>query len=280
MNKQSDTNRRHFLRTSAVSASALVGLGHWSSLLAAEPFGGLKMGVASYSLRKFTLDQAIAMTRELGVKGITLKDVHLPMKSTAAERKEAAKKIKDGGLELMGVGVIYMKKEKASEIPGIFEYARDAGAPTIVCSPDPEVLDTVEKLAKETGIRIAIHNHGPTDKKYPSPLDALQLVKDRHELMGLCMDVGHTVRIGQNPVEVIAACATRLYDFHMKDVTEATAKGKCAIAGKGVIDVPAVLKALVNLKFKYQVALEYEIDENDPMPGMKASFAYMSQVLG
>jgi inosose dehydratase len=279
MKKHSASTRRQFLHHTAFSTAALACAVPGTPVLAGEPFGGLKMGVASYSLRKFTLDQAIAMTRDLGVKGITLKDMHLPMKSTPEQRKEAAKKIRDAGLELLGVGVIYMKKEQEADIPGIFTYAQDAGAPTIVCSPDLEVLDTVEKLAKQTGIRIAIHNHGPGDKKYPSPLDALKLVKDRHELMGLCMDVGHTVRIGQNPVEVMNACASRLYDFHMKDVTEATAKGKGTIAGKGVIDVPAVLKALVNLKFKYHVALEYEIDEKDPLPGMKASFDYMRQVL-
>lgn len=277
MKNHFEISRRGFIRTAAVSGAALA-LAPKS--FAGAPFGGLKMGVASYSLRKFTLDQAIAMTKELGVTGLTLKDMHLPMKTSAAERKEAAKKIKDAGLEFLGVGVIYMKKEKASEIPEIFQYAKDAGVPTIVCSPDPECLDTVEKLAKETNIRIAIHNHGPTDKKYPSPLDVLKMVKDRHELMGICMDVGHTVRIGENPVEVIAKCATRLYDFHIKDVTEATANGKCQIVGKGVINTPAVLKALVNMKYKYQVALEYEIDETNPLPGMKASFAYMKQVLG
>ena len=61
-------------------------------------------------------------------------------------------------------------------------------------------LDLVEKMARQFKIRIAIHNHGPGDKKYPSPLDVLKMVKDRDELMGVCMDVGHSVRLGEDPV--------------------------------------------------------------------------------
>ena len=97
--------------------------------------------------------------------------------------------------------------------------------------------------------------------------------------MGICMDVGHTARNGEDPVEVLRKCSRRLYDFHMKDVTEATALGKACIVGQGVIDVPAVLRALVNLKFPYHVALEYETDETAPMPGMKASFEHMRKAL-
>ena len=55
--------------------------------------------------------------------------------------------------------------------------------------------------------------------------------------------------------------------------------GKPCIVGKGVIDVRALLKALVNMKFPYHVALEYETDWTAPMPGMIASFEHMRQVL-
>jgi sugar phosphate isomerase/epimerase len=245
---------------------------------AADPYHGLKVGVASYSFRSFPLEKAIEMTKEAGVKYITLKDVHLALKSTTAERQEAHKKIEAAGLVLMGGGVIYMKND-ADEIKAIFDYARDAGMPTIVCSPEPEAMDAVEKLAKQYDIRIAIHNHGPGDKRYPSPLDVLRMVKDRDAHMGICMDVGHTVRLGEDAVAVLKQCAPRLHDFHMKDVTEAKASGKAIELGKGVIDIPAVLKALVDMKFAYHVALEHEIDAKNPLPGVTASFAYIRTVL-
>ena len=243
-----------------------------------DPFHGLKVGITSYTLRKFTLDQAVTMTKQAGVKYISLKDVHLSLKSTRAERQEARRRIEDAGLALLGGGVIYMNNN-ADEIRAAFDYAKDAGMPTIVCAPDPPALDTVEKMAKEYDLRIAIHNHGPGDKRYPSPLDVLRLVKDRDARMGICIDVGHTVRNGDDPIAAIEQCANRLYDFHMKDVTQAAAKGGAIEVGKGVIDIVAVLKALLRVKFAHHVALEYEAHADAPMPGIIESLAYMRGVL-
>ena len=276
--------RRRFLQaglagSAALAAGALAGASFAEAEEAArDPFHGLKVGIASYSLRKFNLDQAIAMTQEAGVKYITLKDVHLAMKSTPAERKEARRKIEDAGLVLMGGGVISIA-DKEEAVRGVFEYAKDAGMPTIVCSPDPAALDTVEKMARQYDLRIAIHNHGPGDKLYPSPLDVLRLVKDRDARLGICMDVGHSVRLGEDAVAVLKQCVGRMNDFHMKDVTAATAKGGAAVVGKGVIDIPGVLKVLVAAKFPYHVALEYETDADAPLPGIKASFDFMRGVL-
>src|SRR5580765_194519 len=238
MQNQSKLHRRDFLRTGLLGSAALASVALPNDLQAGatkadkDPNHGLKLGMTTYTLRKFNLDQAIAMTKEAGVKYISLKDVHLPLKSTTAELKAARKKIEDAGLILTGGGVIYMKNN-ADEIRRIFDYAKDSGMPTIVASPDPDALDNVEKMAKEYDLRIAIHNHGPTDKHYPSPLDVLKLVKDRDSRMGLCIDVGHTVRIDQDPVPIIKECAPRLYDFHMKDVTSATKEGGSIEVGKG-----------------------------------------------
>ena len=284
MNSSNVINRRGFLQSSLLGSAALAAAALPTPLLAGatkaerDPFHGLKMGVTTYTFRKFPLDQTIAMTRQAGVKYISLKDVHLPMKSTREQRNQVRKKIEDAGLVLMGGGVIEIKNNE-TEIRNVFEYAKDAGMATIVCSPAPEALDAVEKMVKEYDLRIAIHNHGPTDKRYPSPLDVLRMVKDRDARMGACMDVGHTVRIGEDPVVAIEKCAKRLYEFHMKDVTAATAKGTSTEVGKGVIDIVGVLKALLKIKFQYHVALEYEANGDAPMPGVLESFAYMRGVL-
>jgi sugar phosphate isomerase/epimerase len=229
-----------------------------------DPDGGLKLGMASYTYRNFPLDKAIAMTKQAGFKYINLKDVHLPMKSTTEERQAVRQKVEAAGLKLMGGGVIYMKSEP--EAQQAFEYARDAGMPCIVCSPDPKLLDSVEKKAREFNILIAIHNHGPTDQLYPSPMDVFALVKDRDPLMGICMDVGHTVRVQVDPVECIERCGDRMHDMHMKDVTMAAPAGKETELGHGVIDIVGILKALSARKFPYHIGLEYEAHGNDLQP--------------
>jgi len=276
-------SRRHFLQASLLGSAALTTVLP-AKLLAGpvkasrDPFDGLKLGMASYSLRKFNLDQAIAMTKEAGVKYLCLKDMHLSLKSTPAQCQEARKKIEDAGLVVAGGGVIYMKNNEG-EIRDVFEYAKNAGMPTVVCSPDPDALDTVEKMAKQYDLIVAIHNHGPTDTKYPSPRDVLRLVKGRDQRMGICMDVGHTVRIGEDPVAVIKECSSRLYDFHMKDVTAPTKAGVPIEVGKGVIDIVAVVRTLVKLKFSHHINLEYEANGDSPMSGILGSYAYIRGVL-
>lgn len=283
-NSSFTVGRRSFLKAGLVGSITLGAAGATARLMAevTKPqrplFDGLKLGMASYTFRKFTLEQAIEMSKQVGAVSISLKDVHLPMKSTSAERQEALQKVEAAGLFLASGGVIGMKNNE-QEIRNAFDYAKDAGMPTIVCSPDPEALDTVEKMVKEYNIRIAIHNHGPGDKKFPSPFDVWRLVKDRDERMGLCIDVGHTVRIGVDPVDAIRKCAKRLYDFHIKDETEATPKGKPVPVGRGVVDIVGVLKTLKEISYGYNIGLEYEEKENDPMPGVVESFAFMRGVL-
>ena len=280
-----ELNRRSFLRRS-VLGSAILAVPIWPSPAQAavakpekDPCHGLKLGLTSYTLRKFTLDQAIAITLEAGVKYISLKDVHLPLKSTAEECKAVHDKIESAGLQLMGGGVIYLKNNE-QEIRNAFEYAKAAGMPTMICSPEPDSLDTVERFAKEFQVRVAIHNHGTSDKKYPSPLDVLRLINDRDPLMGICMDIGHTVAIGQDPVPIIEQCATRLYDFHIKDVSQANGKGKTVEVGRGIIDIVAVLRVLIKINYGYHLALEYEASADAPVPGMRESFGYIRGVLG
>jgi sugar phosphate isomerase/epimerase len=277
-------NRRHFLRASLLGSSAAVTAATLGGdALAAvtkperDPDGGLKLGMASYTYRNFPLDKAIAMTKQAGFKYINLKDSHLPMKSTAEERQAARQQVEAAGLKLMGGGVIYMKSE--AEVQQAFEYARDAGMPCIVCSPDPKVLDSVEKKAREFNILIAIHNHGPTDKLYPSPMDVFAMVKDRDPLMGICMDVGHTVRIPMDPVECIERCGDRMHDLHMKDETAATPAGKATELGRGVIDIVGILKALSARKFPYHVGLEYESHGDVPQPYVMECAGYLRGVV-
>ncbi len=284
MKESPAVTRRHFLQSSLLGAATLATSALPRAVAAGPakperiPDHGLKLGMASYTLRKFSLDQAIAMTKQAGLKYITLKDVHLPMKSTTAQRQEVRRKVEAAGLVLMGGGVIYMKNDE-KEIRDIFDYARDAGMPTIVCSPAPDALDNVEKMAKEYDLRIAIHNHGPGDQRYPSALDVLRLTKNRDTRMGICIDVGHTVRLGEDPLEVIRQCASRLYDFHIKDILGADATSKATEVGKGIIDIVGVLKAFVQMKFPYHVALEYESYSDNPMTGVLESVAYMRGVL-
>ena len=49
-------------------------------------------------------------------------------------------------------------------------------------------------MVKEFDIRLAIHNHGPDTKLFQTPDEIFGLIKDLDPKIGLCVDVGHTLR--------------------------------------------------------------------------------------
>src|SRR5437868_1411857 len=245
-----------------------------------EDFHGLKVGLASYSTRTLSVDDTIACCKRAGIKYIALKDVHLKLTSTPAERAATRQKFSDAGIQIVGCGVIYVKADEA-EIRRAFEYTKDIGANTAVLGITRDVVPALNKVIKDFDIRAAIHNHGPEDKAMSySPIDVMEWIKDSDKKIGLCMDVGHTFRCGVNPAEMASKYASRMYDIHMKDNSEASdVRGKGVPVGQGVIDIVGLLKTLVKIKYPYHVALEYEVEIDKPVPGIVESIGYQRGVL-
>lgn len=236
-----------------------------------------QLGLASYSTRKFTLEETIAMAKRLELDKLCLKSVHLPMEATADECRAAAEKAAAAGLDLYGCGVVTMSNE--AHVHQAFNYAKAAGMKVIVGVPHPNVLPLVEQMVKQYDIKVAIHNHGPGDKMYPTPESAIERIKSLDKRIGLCIDIGHTARIGADPIEDVVRFADRLHDLHIKDVSAAAASGQTLEIGRGVIDMPAFLKALIQIGYAGVAALEYEKDAADPLPGMAESVGFVRGVL-
>jgi inosose dehydratase len=275
-------SRRNLMASAALAAAGL-SVGRLPSLAsaaeAAAPAGpdrwhGLKIGVASYTFKDFKVDDTIKGIRRVGLSYVSLKDFHLPMKSTAEERKAVVQKFKDAGITAESCGVVYMTA-KEDNIRAAFDYAKDAGFGTIVCSPDPASMPILDKMVKEYDIKLAIHNHGPGDKKFPLPDDVMRIVEPFDKRIGACVDVGHVKRLGQDPAAAILKCRERLYDVHLKDVSLPDPKGVCVEAGRGVIDLKAVMKALLDIKFASVASFEFEKDSKDPVPGLAESVGYV-----
>jgi sugar phosphate isomerase/epimerase len=277
----SDRSRRHFLGTAAAAAAWPL-LGRMAdaepATLAAGGGGALKLGVASYSMREFPLDQALDMAKRMGVKYMTFKDVHVPRTDPPEATRAIRAKIEAAGITIMGGGTITIPNDPA-KIKNEFEYAKNAGFPLIFVDPEPAALDTIEQMAKTYDIKVAIHNHGPEDKRWPRPQDAYAAVKSRDKRLGLCIDIGHTLRTGTDPIQACRECRDRLYDMHVKDLAVKSDKESQVEVGRGVIDFPALFKTLIDIGYQGQVGLEYEIKAKDPLPGMIESMAYMRGVL-
>jgi hypothetical protein len=281
-------NRRTFLKTAALGAAAtvlattaatraLAQTGPAKSASASALARPVKLGLASYTIRKFDLDKAIAMVKRLNLTRMVLKDAHLPLTATDAAIRDTIAKIKAAGITPYGCGTIYMKT--APEVERAFAYAKTAGFEMIICAPNTDLLPLVEQQVKATGIRVAIHNHGPDNPLYSSPLDAYALIKNMDPRMGLCMDIGHTERLGQDPIAVFKTTLDRVFDLHVKDVSASSKAGKTVEMGRGVIDLVGFYKTLLALDYAGTLDFEHEKDSADPLPGVAESVGYTRGVL-
>jgi sugar phosphate isomerase/epimerase len=284
MSNKTTFSRRDFVRSGAVVAAAFSAPADVLALAQEDPSADqvvpIRLGLASYTFRNFSRVQMIGFMKQLNVFALNAKDVkdHLPM--DAQQEAAALADYAAAGIKLHAAGAIYFSKDEDADIRTKFEYCKRAGIGVIVAGdPTPETLPRMEKFVKEYDIRIAVHNHGPEDKLWPSPLDVLKAVKGMDPRIGCCIDVGHTVRAGTDVVQAIHEVGPRLFNMHMKDLTNFQSKESQVAVGDGTMPVRKMFEALIATKYQGFVDLEYEIHPDDPMPGVIASFAYMRGVL-
>jgi sugar phosphate isomerase/epimerase len=284
----SGLTRRGFLKASAAAAGATLMQPRSQARAApADPYGGFKVGLQSYSLRAFDFQTALAHTQRLGLKHWEAFSRHIPL-NTLPEHIREHKALLDGaGVTLLAYGVVGFDGDetKAREV---FDFAKAMGLVSISADPrkDGATFDLLDKLVAEYGIPIAIHNHGP-GHRYDKVQDVVEVVKDRHPLIGACVDTGHYIRSDEDPVEVIEKLGPRVFGVHFKDartvrdaaeierlskvlpqnrVRQLEKEGKVfTILGEGELNVLGCLKALRALNYQRSVSLEYEESEQNPL---------------
>ena len=269
-------HRRQFLTTGLAAAAATQLRGQTAH---APQKGSVRLGVATYSFRKFPRDQTIAMIKKIGAEYVDIKEFHLPYKDSPEQLAAGRKEFDDAGLQVIGGGNISLQKNDDADLRKYFDYAKACGFPMMVIAPTHETLPKIEKLVKEYNIKVAIHNHGPEDKHFPTPQSVLEAVKGMDPRVGLCCDLGHTARTGKDVVKSLAEAGPRLLEVHIKDLANFQSRDSQVIVGRGIMPIPAIFRQLNKMKYSGVVSLEYEIDADDPLPGMLQSFAYMRGVI-
>jgi sugar phosphate isomerase/epimerase len=280
-----ELSRRRFVQSGALIAAACVAPVALPAFAEPKPAAlkpsPLQLGIATYTFRNFTRAQMLGFLKQLEVTAINCKDTkdHLPMDQ--AEESKALADYAAAGIQLHAAGTIYFPKDEDDDIRAKFEYCKRAGIKVIVAGdPKPEVLPRVEKFVKEYDIRIAIHNHGPEDKVWPSPLDVLKAVKGMDPRMGCCIDIGHCVRAGTDVVDAIHQVGPRLFNMHVKDLASFSSKESQVAVGRGIMPFREIFQALIATRYEGFIDLEYEIHGDDPMPGVIESMSYMRGMLG
>ena len=274
-------SRRKFLATAGIGMLGAPALGMTNERLLKVrerlPVDALQLGIAGYTFLHVPVDAAIAMMKRVGVRNLSIKDFFLPMDSSPDTIHAVGGKFKDAGIRIYAAGVIYMKS--AAEVDRAFDYARELGIGLIVGVPNPELLPHVEEKVKASGIRIAIHNHGPEDKLYPSPVNVYEHIKGLDARIGLCLDIGHAARAGADPVKIVKEYGPRIFDLHIKDLAAISKEAQPIELGRGVLDIPGLLAALVAIRYAGVCSIEHEMDMNDALPGIAESAGFFRGVV-
>ena len=234
---------------------------------------------APWVCRRRSRADAIAAIRELNTPYVNIKSFHQRYESTPDELAAGRRAFEDAGLEIVGGGTITLQEDDDADIRSYFEYAKMSGMPLMVIAPTPETLPRIERFVAAYDIKVAVHNHGPEDPHFPGPQDVLPVIGDMDPRVGLCVDVGHTARTGVDVVEAIAEAGDRVLDMHMKDLRDLRVRESQCMVGEGAMPVVGIFRQLERMSYRGYVNLEYEIDPDNPLPGMKQSFAYMRGVL-
>ena len=236
-----------------------------------------RLGMAGYTFHKFDLNKTLQTLKETNVHYLCIKDFHLPFTSTDDEIKAFHAKLAEYGVTGYGVGPIYMKTKE--EVDRAFDYAKRVGVKLIVGVPNYELLPYVNKKVAEYDMQFAIHLHGPDIELYPDAADVWENVKDLDPRMGMCLDIGHDRRNGRDPVADLEKYQSRVFDIHLKDVTGATKLGYSVEVGRGILDIPGLVRMLRKIKYTGVVSLEHERNMDNPFMGIAESIGYFRGVV-
>ena len=277
-------SRRDALKTAALATLALPALvSSFARAAESAPAPGgkrpmpLRLGVAGFTFAKLSVDEVIAALKVVGLDAFTAYKSHVPWSDGTPEQCRAiVQKFADGGIAITSTGMIDITNDEPAARRA-FENVRAAGLKLFCARQKPEALPLLDKLVKEYDLKVAIHNHGPTED-FPTGVEVWKAVQPFDRRIGLCLDIGHGFRAGEDPAATVRLARDRLYEVHVRDtaVRSGTIKDPAAcVVGQGLVDVRGVIAALLEIKYPFQAEFEYEKKEDDRIPGLAESIGYV-----
>ncbi len=236
-----------------------------------------RLSCAGYTFVHFDIETTLKTLKQIDIHYLCIKDFHLPMNSTDEQIAAFHRKCASYDVKGYGVGPIYMKTKEETDCA--FEYAERVGVKIMVGVPTYEILPYVnEKIREYPHMYYAIHLHGPDLPIFQDATVIWDKVKDLNPRIGMCLDIGHDLRNGADPISDLRKYHSRVFDMHIKDENEASKAGHCVELGRGKIDFPALVKAMREVNYTGMCSLEYEKDMKDPFMGIAESYGYLKAV--
>ena len=230
------------------------------------------IAIQSWCFRHFKdLPSFFAELKAAGVSATELCGVHADF-NNPAHYAETVAAFKAAGVQIVCIGVERMTGNAAEDRPK-FEFCKAAGIKHMSITFSPEVffegyLKNVEMLADEYDLKLSIHNHGGYDWLGSDGILRYVLAKTSARI-GLHIDTAWALDAKQKPVKWVEEFGQRVYGVHVKDFTFDRARNSTdVIIGTGNLDLPAFMAALKQVNFSGPLVIEYEGDEQNPVPAL------------
>ena len=255
-----------------------------------------KLGIARYTFYKIKLEKALGIMKEIDCHYLGLMGGTIKYDASDAEIAAYKAKLAEYGVETLSAGPEYFNS--AEQAKALFAFAKRWGmkyvsvVPYAVCpgredkwgagnrEESEAMLDVLESLVREYDIKAAIHNHGPDiPTLYPTAEAIWARIKNRDRRIGICFDMGHQQRAGLDPVAAVRKYGDRIYEVHLKNITRPDGKGRAIQGPRGVLDIPAIFKALADAGFDGVALIEYERDYENNAMGLAESLGYYRGVV-
>jgi len=273
-------SRRQFAALTAAASATVLTTQQLFADKSSDPFGGWPIGIQSYSLRKFDLQQAVRHMQGLGVHYVEFYSKHVPLDSTVAQLSELKELLDEAGITMSSHGVNKFSKDHDANRK-VFEFAKRAGLKNITANPTPDSFDSLDKLVAEYDVRVCIHNHGP-GSSYDKIDEVVNAVKDHDRRIGACVDTGHFIRSKEDPIEAVRRLGKRVFALHIKDEEKQEKRSHNVIIGKGFLDVVKLFKTLKEIEFPADgsISLEYEANPDNPIDDIQQCLVVAQEAIG
>lgn len=247
------------------------------------------MAIQCWTFRKYSFLEALEKAKALGIDFVqpypgqalspdkpevvfdhNLSEEHIQWVRTQLRRL---------GQSLVAYGVVNFENTE-QEMRQIFDFAKKLGIRTIVTEPGFDEFALLERMVKEYNVNIAIHNH-PTPSKYARPETILERVEGWDRRIGACVDTGHWMRSGVNPLQGLRLLEGRIIDVHLKDLDVFGAKDAQDVPfGQGEAEVDAILAELTRQNFRGYLTVEHEREAEalDPEQAIKKGIEYIKNI--
>jgi len=279
--------RRQFTSGLAAAAAGMAARAAAQGKPTPSVFGGVQVGVQSYTFRAFDIDRMIAAMTAVGLTSVELWNGHLdPTKASEADFKAVRGKFDAAGIKVSAYCANFPTNATDDHLERAFRGAGLLGTDVMTSSLEKPILDRVDERCRRYKVRLGLHNHylgdswfkGDKAANFEGPDDFLKALEGRSEYLSINLDVGHFYAAGHDPVAFFRDHHQRIVSLHIKDRDRDAARTYRQF-GEGTTPIADVLKLARQVKFPYAANIEYEMDEKDPTDGVRRSFDYIKRAL-